>query len=327
VISPHYSIIVPVYNVERYLKQCVQSVLCQTYQDYELILVDDGSPDNCPALCDEYAKQDERIKVIHKENGGLSDARNAGLNVSTGIYIIFLDSDDYWCDQEGLQKIHDRIRQFDADVLIFGMKKFFQMEGRYSDVPVPVCDEVTLSHGQATKQLMERNIFVACACDKVVRHSLIIENGMSFVVGQLSEDIEWCSKLLLCCPKISILSETLYVYRQQNKESITANIGRKNLEHISTVILKYRKIAKAQNNIYLLNFMAEQYVLWLTVSNLVNRNEIKDLLEQMKECWDLVDNDFYPYVKMVKKLKVMGFSGVRYALKIYKQVKKHKIVK
>ena len=91
---PTISIIVPVYKVETYLHHCVDSILLQTFTDFEVILVDDGSPDNCPAICDEYAMQDERIKVIHKENGGLSSARNAGLGIAQGEYICFIDSDD-----------------------------------------------------------------------------------------------------------------------------------------------------------------------------------------------------------------------------------------
>lgn len=98
---PEVSIIVPVYNVEKYLKQCIDSILVQTFGDFELILVDDGSPDKCPEICDEYAKKDGRVKVIHKENGGLSSARNAGMKIARGKYILFCDSDDYvnkeWC--------------------------------------------------------------------------------------------------------------------------------------------------------------------------------------------------------------------------------------
>lgn len=92
---PTLSIIVPVYKVEPYLHRCVDSILAQTFTDFELILVDDGSPDNCGAICDEYAAKDSRILVIHKENGGLSDARNAGLDIAKGEYIGFVDSDDY----------------------------------------------------------------------------------------------------------------------------------------------------------------------------------------------------------------------------------------
>ncbi len=89
------TVIVPVFKVEKYLEKCVKSICCQTYKNLEIILVDDGSPDNCGKMCDKYAKSDKRIKVIHKENGGLSDARNAGIKMATGKYIAFVDSDDY----------------------------------------------------------------------------------------------------------------------------------------------------------------------------------------------------------------------------------------
>ena len=95
---PKISIIVPVYNVEKYLEKCVRSILAQTFTDFELILVDDGSPDSSGAMCDQFAEQDQRVKVIHKENGGLSDARNAGIEIATGEYLGFVDSDDYIAD-------------------------------------------------------------------------------------------------------------------------------------------------------------------------------------------------------------------------------------
>ena len=91
-----FSIIIPVYKVEKYLNQCVDGVLSQTFKDYEIILVDDGSPDKSPLICDEYSASDSRVRVIHKPNGGLSQARNEGLNIAKGEYVIFLDSDDYW---------------------------------------------------------------------------------------------------------------------------------------------------------------------------------------------------------------------------------------
>jgi len=92
---PVFSLIIPIYKVEKYLDKCVQSIINQTYSNIEVILVDDGSPDNCPWMCEEYEKKDTRIKVIHKKNGGLSDARNKGMSLATGKYIIFVDADDY----------------------------------------------------------------------------------------------------------------------------------------------------------------------------------------------------------------------------------------
>ncbi len=105
-----FSVIVPVYNVEKYLHRCVDSILNQTYGDFEVLLIDDGSPDRCPQICDEYAQKDPRVKVIHKPNGGLVSARNAGILAARGDYICYVDSDD-WADESMLQFVHDTLAQ------------------------------------------------------------------------------------------------------------------------------------------------------------------------------------------------------------------------
>lgn len=117
------SIVIPVYNVEKYLQECVDSVVKQSYKNIEIILVDDGSKDNSPKLCDELAKTDDRIKVIHKENGGLSSARNAGMKVITGDYFVFLDSDDYWTDLDFLKKIVNDKLIMNPDIIILDIQK------------------------------------------------------------------------------------------------------------------------------------------------------------------------------------------------------------
>lgn len=122
--KPKISIIVPVYNVEKYLDKCVQSLIGQTLKEIEIILVDDGSPDGCPAMCDEYAKKDNRIKVIHKNNGGLSSARNAGLELLRGEYYMFVDSDD-WLDLETCEVTYWYVKQSQADCLMFSYVKEF----------------------------------------------------------------------------------------------------------------------------------------------------------------------------------------------------------
>jgi glycosyltransferase involved in cell wall biosynthesis len=111
------SVIIPVYKVEKYINRCVESVLVQNYHNIEVILVDDGSPDNCGIICDRYADKDSRVKVIHKTNGGLSDARNAGLNIATGQYICFIDSDDY-IEKDMLKDMYDNIVRTGADITI-----------------------------------------------------------------------------------------------------------------------------------------------------------------------------------------------------------------
>lgn len=113
------SIIVPVYNVEKYLDKCIESIVNQTYRNIEIILVDDGSPDKCPEICNEWAKKDDRIKVIHKENGGLSSARNAALEIAQGDYITFVDSDD-WIENDMIQSMLTCAAKNDADIVCCG---------------------------------------------------------------------------------------------------------------------------------------------------------------------------------------------------------------
>ena len=109
------SIVIPVYKVEKYLEKCIESIINQTYKNLEIIIVDDGSPDNCPQMCDEFAKSDKRIKVIHKENGGLSDARNAGIDIATGKYITFVDSDDY-ITNDYVEYMYNLIKKYNTKI-------------------------------------------------------------------------------------------------------------------------------------------------------------------------------------------------------------------
>lgn len=120
------SVIVPVYKVEPYLDRCVRSIVEQTYTDLEIILVDDGSPDNCPAMCDAWAEKDNRIKVIHKQNGGLSDARNAGMDIASGDYLGFVDSDD-WIAAEMYQVLYDMLQRDSSDIAPAVYKWFGRM--------------------------------------------------------------------------------------------------------------------------------------------------------------------------------------------------------
>lgn len=130
--KPKISFIVPVYKVEKYLNQCVDSLLCQTFKDFEVILVDDGSPDGSPAICDSYAEKDERVRVLHKENGGLSDARNVGIMMAKGEYIIFVDSDDFWINEHCLEDIVNSENFDEFDMLGFNGSYYFPNNDTYS---------------------------------------------------------------------------------------------------------------------------------------------------------------------------------------------------
>ena len=316
-----FSVIIPIYKVEQYLRQCVDSVLAQTYTDVEIILVDDGSPDSCGKICEEYAEADKRIKVIHKPNGGLSDARNAGLDVAEGEFVMFLDSDDWWDDKDALCKIDASIKESEADITIIGMKKYLSRKNRIGDVRTPIkCDKVN-STLHAQEQYMRSNIFVACACDKVVRRTLIEKDNQRFVKRQLSEDIEWCCKLLLKDSQIDVLEEAFYVYRQQVSTSITANVGTKNINSILDVINRYAKKNAPEP---LLHYIANQYVLLITNFMRLSKEDQKPLEAEVKEFWWLINYNWYPYTRMVSKVKFLGYNITKKLLRIYYKQKRNK---
>ena len=175
----------PVYNVENYIHKSVDSVLQQTYRNFEIILVDDGAKDNCPQICDSYAEKDSRIKVIHKQNGGLSDARNFGIDSATGDYIIFLDSDDYWNSDKALEHIAQKIEAEHSDVLFFFFQYLFEAENKIVEYNP---DYQTLSIDRTDKasqltDLIKQNVFISSAWAKVIKRTLFLDNNLYFEKG------------------------------------------------------------------------------------------------------------------------------------------------
>lgn len=209
------SVIVPVYKVERYLNQCVESVLKQTYTDFELILVDDGSPDNCPAMCDEWAEKDNRVKVIHKENGGLSDARNAGLDWldanSASRYITFIDSDDCVHPQY-LEVLLTLLEENDADIA-WCHYDFFTKEGEWFDNPaVPETLEY-FTGSEILNTFIEHchKVSLRSQCMKLYRREIF--DGFRMRVGYTQEDSMALPFVLERTGKIVRTSLKLYHWR------------------------------------------------------------------------------------------------------------------
>lgn len=168
--KPKVNIIVPVYNVEKYLVRCMESLLNQTLKEIEIILVDDGSPDNCPQMCDEYARRDSRVKVIHKSNAGLGYARNSGLDVAVGEYIAFVDSDDY-VDTSMYATLWNEARASNADV-VFCNFKVEQRNGIWKDSNEVA--ERTGWNGDAVKDFMLDMIAILFTC--ISTHNLLFHN-------------------------------------------------------------------------------------------------------------------------------------------------------
>lgn len=206
------SIIVPVYKVERYLNRCVSTIINQSYANLEVILVDDGSPDKCPQLCDEWALQDSRIKVVHKKNGGLSDARNEGLRKSSGKYICFVDSDDY-ISTKFVETLYELIHEYNTDMSAVSHKNVFSEE-------LESCENTnhkeitTVFEGEeAIRQLFFNDTFANYAWNKMYKRELF--ENISFPVGRKMEDLGTTYKLLLNANKIAYSTKVLYYYFQR----------------------------------------------------------------------------------------------------------------
>lgn len=196
------SIIVPVYKVEEYLDRCVQSILNQTFEDYELILVDDGSPDRCGQMCDEWAKKDSRIGVIHKENGGLSDARNVGIESAQGEYLTFVDSDDY-IHPKMLEILYTAIRTGGEKVVVGG---FCRTHGE----PLPNISNWKIDVYAPEELYRERIVDATIACAKLYHRDCFA--SLRFPVGKLHEDEFTTYQVLFSCKAIPVVDVPLYGY-------------------------------------------------------------------------------------------------------------------
>lgn len=209
------SIIVPVYKVEKYLKKCVDSILNQTYSNFEIILVDDGSPDRCGDICDEYQKKDQRVKVIHKANGGLSDARNVGISASSGQFISFLDSDD-WIHNRFIETLYNLLIINNADVSIANFIKIYS-----DDIPSINAPSVIYQYSNidALNQIYGKyGVQMIVAWGKLFKRELF--SDINFPVGKIHEDEFTVYKLLYKANKIIFTTEPLIYYRQRSN-SIT----------------------------------------------------------------------------------------------------------
>lgn len=228
---PAVSVIIPVYKVEPYLHRCVDSVLAQSFTDIEIILVDDGSPDNCGAICDEYAAQDARIHVIHKENGGLSSARNAGIRAAQGAYLMFVDSDD-WIAPDMAKDMLQAIQENDCDMAIC---QYFIVRG---DV-VSRCTSGdqgvrVLSQKEAVSLLIEDKVITNHVWRRLYRKELF--SSLRFPEGKAFEDIFIMLDLMLQCRNIAYLDQAYYYYYQNSSGIVASNTIQNVADHYEGII-------------------------------------------------------------------------------------------
>lgn len=294
------SIIVPIYNVEKYLPRCIESIQAQTYKNLEILLIDDGSPDSCPEICDDYAKKDKRIKVIHKANGGLSDARNAGIDAATGEYLGFVDSDDY-IHPEMYERLWKQVVQERADIALCNMERVYGAVAKRFQAGEDLVK--TYSGTQAIKNILDKNLHVisVVAWGKLYKKNLF--EGVRFPKGKIHEDEFTTYKLYYKSGRVVELSGQYYFYFQRD-DSI---MGVKNKKISYDGLEAYERMAeffKEEKNTELLYMIKYKYLYMLkeTVKNIIMNEDIRE--------YALVDEINQKYKKEYQN-SISGIKGVK----------------
>lgn len=325
------SVVIPVYNVEHYLERCVQSVLRQTYKDLEIILVDDGSPDDCGEICDQLASQDSRILVVHQQNMGLSEARNTGIRRATGDYIIFFDSDDEWLLDDGVEKV---VKACDAttDLVIF---KLVDIWSNGTRTLTPDYDIAALSRmpdaSAVFSYLIQTQRFRAGVVQLMVRRSILVDYKIYFPSGLISEDVYWDMHLWQHVKAVKFVNINFYgYYHRAASLSTTPSIR---VDRSYDKIFSYWKEQCYHNCInapFILVYLADLWVNRGYHYHTLQAKDKQEALNILKRHSDLLNYANTPKSKRVAKLvSIFGVINAIAMLGIYWQLrtcyKKHAV--
>lgn len=234
------SVIIPIYKVENYLDKCVRSVVEQTYPDLEIILVDDGSPDNCGAMCEDWARKDRRVKVVHKENGGLSDARNAGLAVATGSLVSFIDSDD-WIEPEFLQTLYDALA--DAQIAECAIHLVDEAGTILCDRG-PAKSEVIEKSEALRRLILEEGVFQT-VWNKLYRREVI--DGILFEKGKYNEDDFWTYQVFDRAERLALVDQPLLNYLQRGGSIMGVGYNLRRLDGLEARLRRMEYLQKYED--------------------------------------------------------------------------------
>lgn len=305
--NPLISVIVPVYNVEKYLPRCVDSILGQTYANLEIILVDDGSPDNCGKICDDYAKKDSRMKVIHKKNGGLSDARNVAIDVAKGEYITFVDSDDY-VDANYVSYLYQLISENNCQVSVIQPCSFHE-----NTMPVAKqsAEQVKmLSSIEAIKTMFYQRGIDTSAWGKLYHNSLF-KTGIRYPKGLLFEDNPVTFRLLYQSNQVAVSNRQLYYYMIR-PDSIEGSLFNETKIQSAVAILKLMFNYPEITNLVMSAFkckivsLAFHFVLKMPIANLKTKKLYKLIIENRKAV--LFDHNARPKTRLACLISYLGLS-------------------
>lgn len=327
-----FSIIVPVYNVENYIKQCVESILNQSFKNFELILVNDGSTDSSGEICSEYMKKDKRVKVIQQSNGGASKARNTGLKNALGEFVYFIDSDDYLAHNNVFEKIKDIILN-DNSVDIIKIKQIafkdntdnFYSIYRYNHIGI-IDDQTGLD---AMFNLCETNQMVVSVYSYFIRKEILLTNNIYFIEGVYSEDINWIPRVFIVAGRVKVLDEFVYCRRQNRPGQITFKANLKRDLDCASILDNWFKQSNSvpfKNNIntkYFWNYLSNIYIGVISNQYLYKGNEAKQRIRELAKYKYILEYNTNPsYRKFNIIYKFLGFriyvSFISIVKKIYR---------
>ena len=310
------SVIIPVYNVEEYLEKCIDSIINQTYKNLEIILVDDGSTDNSGKLCDLLAKKDSRIVVYHKENGGLSSARNFGIDKANGEFIGFIDSDDY-IDNDMYETLHNLIKKDKSDVSMCGL---YNIYANRKDSQVKEVKKYLMNAEEAIQMVLDSKITSVTAVNKLYRKEIF--NDLRYDLGKTSEDAFIIVRLLDKCNLISVTNERKYYYYHRANSITKKPFSEKSRDVLDAYNLNYSIVEEKYPKII---SSAKRRVLWayFYVLDLLCVSEDRDKYDELaneliyklkKDTWFILNS---PHFTLKRKIL---FISLFIGEKLYKKI-------
>ena len=317
-----FSVIVPVYNVEKYLCQCIDSILSQTYEDFELILVDDGSSDSSGEICDSYAEKDRRVRVIHKENGGQSTARNVGVRNASGEFAVFLDSDDFFSNANFLEDVSNAV-DVNTDVVLFRYCKYYGNE-QMDECGISLAELDCSNKVKLLEELIRRDAFFCSCWSKCTRMSILKDYGIEFDINLSCEDMDWYYNVVLAVQNIRVIDHPYVCYRQR-ENSVTSVFKKKSvIDYIYTIkkwTQRFNDIENHEERFVMLSSLAKLYCNLIILYS----RHMKELRQVRNEIFDqqhLLLYTLNPRVKIISKfVKLVGLKRTCVLLKIFDKVR------
>jgi glycosyltransferase involved in cell wall biosynthesis len=303
------SIIIPVYKVEKYLDRCVESVVNQTYKNLEIILVDDGSPDNCPTMCDEWAKKDNRIKVIHKENGGVSSARNVGLDNATGEYIAFVDSDDY-IKKETYKELLNLTITYNADVVICNFEKVFEVEHIKLEEDDCGVEKIKVYEGENRFNVLN-DFYVQTTVPWGKMYKKNIFNKIRYPKSRVHEDEFVVHQYLYETQKIVYTSKKLYYYLKRKNsimDGVKSVYKKKNLDPFCARIKFFREKQVNERTMTFAYVAYMRALLGALGKNNITKEDKKYLNSEYKNAFKKIK---FRYVSFKRKVWILAYSFLK----------------